>query len=692
MKKIVIENKRFALTLGEDARAISLVLKENGEECLNTNEGIAFFSLTEERPYNNEIKLAHPNKKTTFQANSLVLDGDKLVVGFELIAFQAVVSIRKTDDYVAFDLEEFLLKPETFGRLSMSPPPVYEFRLIQLPVKTMDSFGEWLNVSFNEKVAVNVLAACPYTRIDSEKRNGFRIMTADTMRDIKLKNCPAALIVAKPDELLDCIDTLERDFDLPRGVESRRKKELNRSIYWTASIGPDNVDEHIYWAKKGGFDMMLIYYTSLFKTNYGYDLSGDYDFSERYPNGIEDLKAMLDKIKAAGIHPGIHFLQTHIGIKSRYVTPYADHRLNLTKYFTLAKPLTSDDTTVYVEENPEGTVMHPKCRVLKFGTELIEYEGYTTEYPYAFTGCKRGHFDTVIKTHDMGEIGGILDISEFCAISVYINQKTSLQDEVAEKLARTYDAGFEFVYYDGSEGTNPPFEINVPLAQYKVYKKLGTPPLFTEGAAMAHFSWHMLSGGNAFDVFPMNIFKEKIAEHPLEEAPRMACDFTRLNFGWWSLKDDTQADIYEYGTSKAASWDCPVTIQMNTSIWKSHPRSEDILEVMKRWEDARREGFLTPEDKIALRAPNQEFTLLKNEDGKYLLVPYFEIKTSDENLSAFYFEKDGKNHVVCWHKTGEGKLSLDLEGDFTYGSEDGKVLEKVEKANNGYILPLSKKR
>ena len=56
-----------------------------------------------------------------------------------------------------------------------------------------------------------------------------------------------------------------------------------------------------------------------------------------YPNKETDLKRMLDKIKAAGITPGLHFLHTHIGMKSRYVTPVPDRRLNLKMHYTLAK-------------------------------------------------------------------------------------------------------------------------------------------------------------------------------------------------------------------------------------------------------------------------------------------------------------------------------------------------------------------
>ena len=50
---------------------------------------------------------------------------------------------------------------------------------------------------------------------------------------------------------------------------------------------------------------------------------------------------MLARVKSAGITPGIHFLQTHIGIRSRYVTPVADHRLHKTRRFTLSRPLSA---------------------------------------------------------------------------------------------------------------------------------------------------------------------------------------------------------------------------------------------------------------------------------------------------------------------------------------------------------------
>jgi len=692
LSKIFIQNENFVLRVNDNCIAESLIFKKTGEECLCETESVPLFSLTEERPYNNEMKLAHPSKKTTFNANRIRREGNRLIIGFELITFEAVVEVCERDTYITFTLAAFNIFPHCFGSLCLTPPPVLEFRLLQLPIKNREHFGEWLNVCWDENIAVNVLATSPHARIDSEKRRDCRILTADAVRGIKLKGCSAALIVSGKNEFLDAVRNLEYDYDLPKGVDGRRNKNLNASVYWVSNLFPSTVDEHIAHAKRGGFRKMLIYYASIFDERDIYGLCGNYDFREQYPNKYEDVKCILEKIKAAGISPGIHFLHTHIGKYSRYVTPVADHRLNLTRHFTLSKPVGKDDTVIYVEENPEGAVMHEKCRILKFDGELIYYDSYSCEYPYRFEGCVRGYWDTNITEHNLGIMGGLLDVSEFSAKSVYLNQNTSLQDEIAEKLAAVYNCGFEFVYFDGSEGAKAPFEYHVPNAQYRVYKKFLREPDFCEGAAKGHFSWHMLSGGNAFDIFPSETFKEMCAKHPLREVAMMANDFTRVDFGWWRYYPDAQPDLYEYSTSHAAAWDCPVTLQARNDLFVKNPRNDDVFEVIRRWEDVRAKGLLTDEQKIALRDPEREHILLIDEQGNYEIAQYSEIKQAacgNENVRAFAFKRNGRSYVVCWHRNGSGKLSIPIAQELLlYQNEIGGEAIRLETFGSDTVIPI----
>ena len=701
-QEIMIENELFRMVVGNDAITKSLILKSTQEECLMPGENIALFSVTQERPYHNEIKLAHPNTKTTFQANSICRKGDKLIVGFELIPYKAVIQIHEMPDYIDFRLYDFIAEGIYPEYLKITPPPATEVCILQLPIRNRENFGEWLNVSWDCRAAVNVLGTDEYAYIDHEKRNGYNILKASALKDVKFKGTGAALIVSEPQTLLDHIARLENDFNLPKGVESRRNKFINASYYWTSDLNPNNVDQHIRYAKLGGFRLMNIYYTC-FEESHGYSLIGNYKIdNKRYPRGKEDLRKMLDKIKAAGIIPGVHFLHSHIGRKSNYITPIPDYRLNLVKTFNLSEEMKQNDTVVYVEQNPEGSTMAEGCRVLKAGTELISYESFTTEPPYRFTGCKRGIDNTTVNSLPKGSSVGILDVSEFGATSVYVNQKTSLQDEIAQKIASIYDAGFRFFYFDGSEGVNPPFGINVALAQYKVFKRLNPQPLFAEGAAKTHFSWHMLSGGNAFDIFRPEELKEQTAKWPAEEAPRMKQDFTRINFGWlgyWSPDETTigtQPDMLEYVTGIAAAWDCPVSIQANLHAFETHPRTPDNFEVLRRWEEVRAKNWLTEEQKKELKNTQQEHHLLLNEQNQYELVPYEQIADiagGSKEIRAFLFQRKGDYYVVYWHISGEKKLKLPFDGKSVRLYEFlGKEEKPISKDDKQTIVPVDKRR
>lgn len=694
---IIIENKKFRLVISEDCKAESLILKSSGEELL-ADEKLPLFSVTQERPFNNEIKLIYMNKRTTYPANRVRQEGDKLIVGFELAPYEVQVGIKVADSYISFTLDDFIVHPTDYDYLKMQTPPVAEFRLMQLPVKDRARFGKWLNVMWDDGVAIDLLATEPHARIDSEKRNGFRILTADAVKGIKLRGCTASLIVSEKDSFLDVVDTFERDYGMPLGVASRRGEMINSSIYWSDGITPENVDEHIEYMKRGGFKLALIYYRSIFYSEYEYTHFGDFTYRPEYKNGIDSLREMLAKIKAAGITPGFHFLHTHIGINSHYMSPRADRRINTKGKFTLAKPLGKDDTVIYVDENPTDTVMHPDCRFLKFGTEIIKYESYTTEPPYRFLGCERGEFRnqrgkfiSEIVSHPEGEIGGILDMSEFCGVSVYLNQNTDLQDEIADKIAEVYGAGFEFAYYDGSEGVQAPYEFHVPNAQYRVYKKLPRAPLFCEGAAKSHFTWHMLSGANAFDVFPTEIFKAMIDKFPVVAAQEMQNDFTRVNFGWWELYDDTRPDVYEYGMSRAIAWNCPATMIARAKTMLTCPLRDDVLAALFNWQEAKRDGFFTEEIKKSIREDGCEYTLFKNECGAWELQKTEELKTGAEGVYAFAFTRGDDTYVSLCYSGDDVKLEVSAD-DFEYLSDVCGEPVAFECCGTKSVLPVSHRR
>ena len=59
MGEIIIGNKHFRLTVGEDCKVTSFVRVSDGKNLAVADEDISLFSVTQERPFNNEIKLAY---------------------------------------------------------------------------------------------------------------------------------------------------------------------------------------------------------------------------------------------------------------------------------------------------------------------------------------------------------------------------------------------------------------------------------------------------------------------------------------------------------------------------------------------------------------------------------------------------------------------------------------------------------
>ncbi|MGE5458508.1 MAG: hypothetical protein ACM3RX_09150, partial [Methanococcaceae archaeon] len=142
---VIIENEEIKLVISGEGIAKSLLYKPANIECLKEGSKVPVSVITEERPYQNEIKLAYPTKRTTFKSNSARKNGDKLIIGFELIPWEATINLKITPNYIGFTLEGFNLTVKDYG-IAMNEPPISEMWFLQLPVRDLGHYGDWLNV------------------------------------------------------------------------------------------------------------------------------------------------------------------------------------------------------------------------------------------------------------------------------------------------------------------------------------------------------------------------------------------------------------------------------------------------------------------------------------------------------------------------------------------------------------------
>ncbi len=120
---------------------------------------------------------------------------------------------------------------------------------------------------------------------------------------------------------------------------------------------------------------------------------------------------------------------------------------------------------------------------------------------------------------------------------------------------------------------------------------------------------------------------------------------------------------------------------------------DDIARMLSAWEDVRTRRLLTEEQKKALRQSQSEHILLQNGNNEYELTACERLHTKDKNISAFRFERGGKQCAVVWHNTGTGELLLPVStGKLQYSdTPDGVPIELAER-DSKVFLPVSGRR
>ena len=670
---VMIENESFRLVLSDAGCATSLVSKETGEECLAKGVKMPFCTLTQYRPYDNENFLTHPAKPTVYPANRIVREGDRLVVEFDGTADVAYIAIKTAPDYVGFVLERLDFKIADFGIKRKTETD--EFALVRLPIARREHFGEWLNVMWDDRTAVTLLGDAPETRADAFPReDGAYEFYAGMENRVKLEGCGAVLVVSRKDRLLDVIGRVERDYGMPNGAETRQKVGTTASFYWSNCITPENVDRHIAAAKACGLKYLMIYYPAFART------CGHFDFNlQKYPRGLEDLKAVAGRIRDAGLVPGLHFHYNKVTTNDAYVvngTP--DPRLHGIRNLLLARPLAANDTTIYLQGNPAGIVVEPVAaselakresarHLVQIGEELIRYRRAVSTPPYRLEGCVRGALGTKAAAHTTAERFRHLNVDDW-PIFVRIDQDTDLQDEIAARLAALIgECGFRMYHYDGAEDVPEPYWYNVARAQTRVRRAIGDYQIWARSAAHVQYSWHAITHGCGFDMFPHERLREAVRRYWSKKAFHLNESFTTTDFGSIDIRGPDEMRRYADGTvrrttgmqmdhaelicSKSVAWNGCSGLRVYRDKELEHPLFADICAVMRRWEEVRAAGSVSAAMKQTMRDGHREWFIwpFGFDPKRPELVEYRAVTKDEERpVRAFSYTRGGRGGIVYW--------------------------------------------
>lgn len=694
---IIIENPEMKLTLGDDGLVRSLVHKSSGQECIQPGVDAPVCAITQYRPYDNENFLMFPAKPRTFPACKARMEADTLFVEFTDTYDIAKIKVDVHPAYIAMRLVDRDYRIEDYGVKRKTE--LDKFTLLQLPLRPREHFGEWLNVVWDDSVAVALVGTEPTTFIDSRIERDNTTLLARTLTDVKLYDSGAAIFATRPDSVLARMGVIEEDFDMPRGVKSRLSPDYRKSYYELRDVTLANIDRNIELAKQAGLKTMVVYYPDFARA------CGHFEWRDEYPGGMADLKEICRRITDAGLIPGIHIHYSKIAVTDPYINDgHPDRRGNVVSRYTLSAPVTSDADTIWVEELPENVRMEDGRRLLQLDDELIMFTGVHKRPPYAFTGCQRGYYNSVAAPHDAMSEARHLDVDDW-PLFIRVDQNTGIQREIAGRLGRIYaDCGFRFVYFDGAEDVPMPYWYNVSRSQLEVYNAMHPAPLFAEGAQKSHYGWHILSRGNAFDIFPPERIRPAMRRYTLRCAEQVACDFTSVNFGWVNYLapgENTigmQPDMFDYICSKALAWDSPISLVANMPEIEKHPRTDDNFLTINLWETLKLDGTIDPELKRLMRDPDREFTILPRKGNKVDIYEVVQLTPDSLNASvpvrAFACElAPGRTGIIYWDCSGESEITLPpTPARVELLDIWGKRLKAKRLADGARVLPASSRR
>jgi len=599
---VTIENQSVKYVIEADGSNAAFIDKQSGKDYATHQPGAKF------------ARLKRAGKE--YAASRASYADGRLKVLFGESGITAVIGVVTEKRYF------------TFETLSVSDATVDEMVFLDVPLSCQGSLADEFQacaLALNIKTDINDLPG------------PSRRLLASSFSRPGLVGAKAAILGCPRGELRNVMkEAVRAAKDLPqtdRGGPWALDATANRGSYlidYPGSIAETNVEKWIATAKGIGAKQ-IDFHT-------GHTLRfGDYEPDPKlYPKGLDSLKAVIDKLHAAGIAAGLHTYAFFVAKDSRWVTPVPDKRLGKDATFTLTSALTETDRTVTVAETTKemSTLTGFQVRnsvTLQIDDELITYSSINKDPPYAFAGCQRGAHGTKVTRHEAS--AKVHHLKECFGLFTPDGDST-LFDEVADRTAEVYNTcGFDMIYLDALDGAGilgqwpNGWKYYATKFVYRLCHSLKRPAIM-EMSTFDHHLWFARSRVGAWDA-PSKGYKRFIDKHFLGNQKDQPI-LMPANLGWWCIFDwspkdriRTFSDDLEYIMCKAIAGDYSLSWLMgfDPETFEKSYNAQRLGALIKQYEELRLANYFPPAVREKLGAPGSDFTLEKTAEGKWQFRP-----------------------------------------------------------------------
>jgi hypothetical protein len=593
-KELVRFETRWAtMVVGDNGTILSLQEKGSGRELLASPQPVLAVEQVAGR---------------RMQARRLRHEDGLLVADFPRGAGSAAIRIEAKDQYFAVTAA------------AVDVPEVSRFTFFQMSPAPIEYIGNMAGLASDDASGVCLRSLA--LEVDTSFHSPAPRFRASTTAEHGLVGHRIGLAAGPREHLIAMLREMAENEAVPKsrsGGPWAMGAQETRGSYLFADMAAKDTDAWIELARRGGFTNIHLHgwWSTL----------GHYEPRKAYfPNGLEDMKATAARIRAAGLKPGIHTLTACIDTADPWVTPIPSPDLIASNSYTLAKPLSATDTTIYVNEPPGANhdviwSYSGNGNALRVGSELVRYSAISREPPYAFLECERGAFKTQAAAHADGVA---VDYLQQRYLAFYPDPKSPLAGELADRIARVYnECGMEMIYFDGSEGMRSRYGIDT--MRWAIFQRLHGG--VTEASCWGHNSWWIHSRLGAWDhpVWAMRQFHDA---HIRQASRFRLSDLLEPQLGWWAPRGPSNVarghfpDEIEYFAAKNLAIDGPMSIQgVSVAARPWNARMEEQFTILGWYERLRLARYFDEPTLQRVGEPGRDFRLRLTEAGRWQFAP-----------------------------------------------------------------------
>jgi hypothetical protein len=366
----------------------------------------------------------------------------------------------------------------------------------------------------------------------------------------------------------------------------------------------------------------------------GFFRFGDFALNRaKWPQGWETYQRIVSRLHDAGIGSIFHTYAFFIDKRSKYVTPLPDKRLDAFRTFSLAETIGPDDAEISVNEPTQGMstitgFFEHNSVVLHIDDELVTFGAVSQKPPWRFTQVKRGALGTKPASHQKGTKARHL---KECFGLFVPNPESTLFEEIAENHAEIVNScDFDGIYLDAIDGSSilrghDESWYWASKFVFSIQKRL-KKPVGMEMSAMWHHFWQFRTRWQAWD-YPQRGHKRFIDIHAQSVNGGLLLP---LHLGWWNFQtfnppqvEPTYPDVIEYLGAKLIGWDAGISLTgaIDHKRLNDVPLFQKAVDILRTCEELHRSGHFNERAKAKLREPGKEFSLLREEKGKWRFRP-----------------------------------------------------------------------